>query len=90
MEGLDVDDVNALKQVGEKIRGWMIATPFPPELERAVREAYAAMMKREGPGIAVAVRSSATAEDLPDASFAELEPGLRDALTVGRPISGRR
>jgi pyruvate,water dikinase len=68
--GLDVDDVAALKQVGERIRGWMVATPFPPELERAVREAYAAMMTREGPGIAVAVRSSATAEDLPDASFA--------------------
>ncbi len=82
MEGLDVDDVNALKQVGEKIRGWMIATPFPPELERAVREAYAAMMKREGPGIAVAVRSSATAEDLPDASFAGQQETLLNVTGI--------
>jgi pyruvate,water dikinase len=64
---LDVDDVAALVQTGERIRGWILATPFPAQLEREVVAAWSAL---GGEGIAVAVRSSATAEDLPEASFA--------------------
>jgi pyruvate,water dikinase len=64
---LDVDDVAALVRTGERIRGWILATPFPAQLER---EAVAARNALGGAAIAVAVRSSATAEDLPDASFA--------------------
>ena len=65
---LDVDDVRALAQAGEEIRGWVENQPFPHELEQAVREAFAVL---DGGGQAsFAVRSSATAEDLPDASFA--------------------
>jgi pyruvate,water dikinase len=64
---LNVDDVQALAATGARIRGWILATPFPAGLERAVVEAWTAM---GGEAVAVAVRSSATAEDLPDASFA--------------------
>ena len=64
---LDVDDVERLATTGAQIRGWILATSFPAALERAVLGAWSAM---GGEAIAVAVRSSATAEDLPEASFA--------------------
>jgi pyruvate,water dikinase len=68
---LDVDDVERLAVVGAQIRGWMLATPFPKRLQEEVVEAW----RKLGAGLAeaefaVAVRSSATAEDLPEASFA--------------------
>ncbi|MDP9084948.1 MAG: phosphoenolpyruvate synthase, partial [Pseudomonadota bacterium] len=68
---LDVDDVERLAVVGAQIRGWMLATPFPKRLQDEVVAAW----RKMGAGIAgvefaVAVRSSATAEDLPEASFA--------------------
>ena len=66
---LDVDDVIALAEVGAQIRGWINATPFQPELEKQIRTA-AEKLLAGNPTLAVAVRSSATAEDLPDASFA--------------------
>ena len=65
---LDVDDVTQLAATGAKIRGWILSTPFPAEIETAVLEQLRKMSN--GQGIAVAVRSSATAEDLPEASFA--------------------
>jgi pyruvate,water dikinase len=68
---LDVDDVAALTAAGKEIRGWVIDTPLIPEFDTAVRAAYAKLCTDAGvPNCAVAVRSSATAEDLPDASFA--------------------
>jgi len=68
---LDVDDVDALTKAGAEIRSWVIDTPLIPEFDQAVRAAYAQLCKDAGANnIAVAVRSSATAEDLPDASFA--------------------
>ncbi len=66
---LDTDDVNALAAAGAEIRGWVIAAPFPPAFDAAVRSAFAALTL-EHPDASFAVRSSATAEDLPDASFA--------------------
>jgi len=66
---LNVDDVNALAETGAKIRQWIVDTPLTAGLEKEVREAFAAL-SNGNPDIAVAVRSSATAEDLPDASFA--------------------
>ncbi|EXE13143.1 phosphoenolpyruvate synthase [Acinetobacter baumannii 1106579] len=66
---LNVDDVNALAETGAKIRQWIVETPLTPGLEQEIREAFAAL-SNGNPDIAVAVRSSATAEDLPDASFA--------------------
>ncbi|APX93304.1 phosphoenolpyruvate synthase [Halomonas sp. 1513] len=66
---LDVDDVAELARVGAEIRQWVIDTPLPPAFEAALREAYQQMAARH-PSLKAAVRSSATAEDLPDASFA--------------------
>jgi pyruvate, water dikinase len=68
LAGLNVEDLTALSTTGAQIRRWMMQTPFPPELQQAVTERWRAM--DGGRSIAVAVRSSATAEDLPTASFA--------------------
>jgi pyruvate,water dikinase len=68
LAALDVEDVEKLGTVGAQIREWILATPFPKQLEDEILAAFATMS--EGRDIAVAVRSSATAEDLPDASFA--------------------
>ncbi len=68
LQGLDVDDVAALTATGKKIRDMIIEQELPKDLEEEIREAFAEMS--QGEDIAVAVRSSATAEDLPDASFA--------------------
>ncbi len=68
---LDVDDVPALTGAGKEIRQWVIDAPLPKALDSAIRQAYDELCKQAGAtDIAVAVRSSATAEDLPDASFA--------------------
>ncbi|MCD9028624.1 phosphoenolpyruvate synthase [Luteimonas sp. BDR2-5] len=68
---LDVEDVDALTAAGREIRGWVIDAPLQPELDADIRAAYEKLAADNGGGeIAVAVRSSATAEDLPDASFA--------------------
>ncbi|MFG6136902.1 phosphoenolpyruvate synthase [Halomonas sp. B23F22_10] len=66
---LDVDDVAELARVGAQIRQWVIDTPLPPTFEAALRESYEKLAAMH-PNLKVAVRSSATAEDLPDASFA--------------------
>ena len=69
LDTLDVDDVNALKQAGATIRNWVLENPLPAALEADIRHCY----QQLGEGdemLSVAVRSSATAEDLPDASFA--------------------
>jgi len=69
LAALDVEDVRALAQVGAEIRGLVEAQPFPPELEKGIREAFATLSAGNADAT-FAVRSSATAEDLPDASFA--------------------
>jgi pyruvate, water dikinase len=65
---LDIEDLGALAQAGAQIRQWILETPFPDRLNKEVLDAFRKM--DGGKGIAVAVRSSATAEDLPEASFA--------------------
>jgi pyruvate,water dikinase len=70
LKTLNVDDVAALARAGAEIRNWIVAQPFPPELEAAIKQAYAEMQAGGNEVMSVAVRSSATAEDLPDASFA--------------------
>ncbi|MFS8979035.1 phosphoenolpyruvate synthase [Cupriavidus necator] len=70
LKALDVDDVKALAEAGAEIRNWVAAAPFQPRLEQEIREYYARVSEREGAEASFAVRSSATAEDLPDASFA--------------------
>ncbi len=75
LDNLDVDDVNALAKAGETIRQWIIDTPFLPQMQQEIEQAYAKLVndipageKRDAASFAV--RSSATAEDMPDASFA--------------------
>ena len=70
LDKLDVDDVDALTATGEKIRQWIVDTPFPAELQNAIAEHYKTLTTESGDDMTFAVRSSATAEDLPDASFA--------------------
>mgnify|MGYP000106078180 CR=1 FL=1 len=67
--GLDVEDINALTSAGSDIRQWILEAPFPEDLEADVRSCFAEL-QQDDLNLAVAVRSSATAEDLPDASFA--------------------
>jgi len=67
---LDVEDVDALTRWGSRIRQWVMDTPLPSDFENDIRQAYAELESRVGHEVSVAVRSSATAEDLPEASFA--------------------
>jgi len=69
LDSLDVNDIKALTSTGAKIRQWIIDTPFPDALDKALEDAFN-RLQNGNQGLSVAVRSSATAEDLPDASFA--------------------
>ncbi|HVA55307.1 MAG TPA: phosphoenolpyruvate synthase [Gammaproteobacteria bacterium] len=70
LASLNVDDVVKLAETGTRIRQWIAAVPYPANLEQAIRASYAGLIQQAGKEFSVAVRSSATAEDLPDASFA--------------------
>ena len=67
---LNIEDVKALAERGAQIRQWIVEAPLPQELEQAIRTSFEALQAGSSEPISVAVRSSATAEDLPDASFA--------------------
>jgi pyruvate, water dikinase len=91
LAALNTDDVKALAQAGAQIRQWVHEAPLPPALEDAVRTAYVALAA-ENPQATFAVRSSATAEDLPDASFAGQQEtflnvhGIDDVLAKMREV----
>src|SRR3712207_6691144 len=88
LAGLDSDDVRQLAEVGDRIRKAVLEQPFPADLEADIRAAYQQLAGND-PDISVAVRSSATAEDLPDASFAgqqETFLNIRGADAVLRAI----
>jgi pyruvate,water dikinase len=70
LDDLDVEDVAKLAQVGPRIRGWIMDQPFPAALEAGIHDYYQQLVAEAGSEVSWAVRSSATAEDLPDASFA--------------------
>ena len=70
LNGLNVEDVKALAQAGDEIRSWVVNAPLQPQLEADIRTQFAELTKNDEAGLSFAVRSSATAEDLPDASFA--------------------
>jgi len=70
LDALDVDDVEKLAKTGAQIRQWVVNTPFPSHLEDEIKREYEALVAVSGADATFAVRSSATAEDLPDASFA--------------------
>ncbi|WP_158782921.1 phosphoenolpyruvate synthase [Pantoea sp. BAV 3049] len=69
LDKTDIDDVDELAKAGKQIRQWIVDTPFQPHLEAAIREAYQQLSSDDAEA-SFAVRSSATAEDMPDASFA--------------------
>ena len=69
LDNTNIDDVDELAKAGKQIRQWVVETPFQPELEAAILEAYQ-QLSADDAGASFAVRSSATAEDMPDASFA--------------------
>ncbi|WCN10336.1 phosphoenolpyruvate synthase [Marinomonas mediterranea] len=70
LDSLDVDDVQALAQAGDTIRNWVEEAPFSDEFNKEIEEAFKVLSADQGEAASFAVRSSATAEDLPDASFA--------------------
>lgn len=70
LESLNIDDVRALAQAGTEIRQWIVDTPFQPRLEKEINDFYRQLVADSSSEMSFAVRSSATAEDLPDASFA--------------------
>ncbi len=70
LDGLDTHNIQDLKKRGKKVRDIILKADFPKDLEKAIIDAYKKMEEIYGEGVDVAVRSSATAEDLPDASFA--------------------
>ncbi len=81
LAALDTEDVRALAQVGAEIRALVEAQPFPADLEKAIREAYVTLSG--GSTVAsFAVRSSATAEDLPDASFAGQQESFLNVMGI--------
>ena len=92
LANLNTDDVEALAEAGSTIRQWIVNTPLSEELERAITEAYLKMEQMYGDTLSVAVRSSATAEDLPTASFAGQQEtflnitGVTDLITAIRHV----
>lgn len=93
LAGLDVEDVDALVKAGAEIRDWVVAAPLQPPFEADIRQAHEKMCADAGSSdISVAVRSSATAEDLPDASFAGQQEtylnvtGIEDVLVKVKEV----
>jgi pyruvate,water dikinase len=70
LSALDIEDVRALAQAGSEIRQWIVDTPFQPRLAQEINDFYQQLVADSASEMSFAVRSSATAEDLPDASFA--------------------
>ncbi|MBB1161279.1 phosphoenolpyruvate synthase [Piscinibacter sp. SJAQ100] len=81
LAALDTEDVRALAEAGAEIRGWVEHAPFPPALEAGIREAFATLSGGDA-SASFAVRSSATAEDLPDASFAGQQESFLNVVGI--------
>jgi pyruvate,water dikinase len=90
LQGLDVNDVNALAETGNEIRRWLIDAPLGQRLQDQVSTAYHQMEQQYGSNVAVAVRSSATAEDLPEASFAGQQETYLSIRGVGNVLNAMR
>jgi pyruvate,water dikinase len=90
LAGLDTDDVAALSAAGAEIRRWVSQAPLPRRLEEEIRTAHERLLAREGRDITVAVRSSATAEDLPEASFAGQQETFLNVSGVGAVLHAVR
>ena len=82
LDKTDIDDVTQLAKAGAKIRQWVVETPFTPALERDIRSAYQ-QLAQDNADASFAVRSSATAEDMPDASFAGQQETFLNVQGIG-------
>ncbi len=85
LDTLDTEDVRALAEAGAQIRQWIVDTPFPQDLLAAVRTQFD-LLTRDHPGASFAVRSSATAEDLPDASFAGQQESFLNVVGIDQVL----
>ncbi|MBD3670188.1 MAG: phosphoenolpyruvate synthase [Gammaproteobacteria bacterium] len=88
LERLDVDDVTELGRVGAQIREWVMQASLPQDLDAALRTAYQQLVEEAGAEISVAIRSSATAEDLPEASFAGQQETLLNIRGADAVVAG--
>jgi len=88
LDALDIEDVTALAKTGKAIRDLVVQAPFPSALEAAIRAAYEQLVAESGAAISVAVRSSATAEDLPDASFAGQQETFLNVQGIDNVLHG--
>jgi len=89
LAGLDADDVRALSEAGTQIRGWIEETPLPPAFEAAIRAEFEKLAAGQ-PDASFAVRSSATAEDLPDASFAGQQETFLNVVGIDAVLARMR
>lgn len=84
---LDIEDVQSLAAVGKEIRAWIIQAPLQPALEQAIRQAWQELAGAQSASLSVAVRSSATAEDLPNASFAGQQETYLNVVGIENVLS---
>ncbi|MBB3122401.1 phosphoenolpyruvate synthase [Pseudoduganella violacea] len=90
LEGLNIDDVRALAQAGAEIRQWIVDTPFQPRLEADIRAFYDRLVADSSTEVSFAVRSSATAEDLPDASFAGQQESFLNVVGIDNVLDAMK
>ncbi|MGB6053709.1 MAG: phosphoenolpyruvate synthase [Burkholderiaceae bacterium] len=90
LDTLDVDDVRALAAAGAEIRQWIVDTPFQPRLAQEIRDAYQALAEQSPEEMSFAVRSSATAEDLPDASFAGQQETFLNVIGIDNVLDAMK
>ncbi|MBB3219989.1 phosphoenolpyruvate synthase [Pseudoduganella umbonata] len=90
LERLDTDDVRALAAAGAEIRQWIVDTPFQAALEQDIRRSYERLASGSSAEVSFAVRSSATAEDLPDASFAGQQESFLNVVGIDNVLEAIR
>ncbi|MGB7480311.1 MAG: phosphoenolpyruvate synthase [Burkholderiaceae bacterium] len=90
LDELDVDDVRALAAAGAEIRQWIVDTPFQPRLAQEIRDAYQTLAEQSPGEMSFAVRSSATAEDLPDASFAGQQETFLNVIGIDNVLDAMK
>ena len=90
LDNLDIDDVRSLAVAGAEIRQWIVATPFQPRLEQEIRNFYERLFADSETEVSFAVRSSATAEDLPDASFAGQQESFLNVVGIDNVLEAMK
>jgi pyruvate,water dikinase len=90
LDGLNIDDVRSLAAAGAEIRKWIVETPFQPRLEEEIRSYYASLVAGSETEMSFAVRSSATAEDLPDASFAGQQESFLNVVGIDNVLEAMK